>query len=568
MLENFKEVDLDGPGLAQLLQNQGGLSQLTIGSDGGAIPHGPFKGFGSLGWCICTKHNILWRGQGPVRGYPDNPSFRTEAYAMLTFLRLILHQYRFWDIPIPDATVHCHTDSLSLIKKMKSMRAMFNDWYNPIFTWHHIDVLQQIDLSLKELRPLKFKPLHVKAHADKKKPFRELTRPEQVNVYCDRAATTELREQMTATNQRPQFEPLPNINTYLQHQGNFVTSHEQSLLLWTRAEQDIKEYYAKKYDWSRTTKTMINWHAFGKARQGLPHLDHFIPKLCAGWLPTYYQLNKTEGLPDKCPLCEQSETTDHLFVCKLRHASRTKFFMRFQGLLIDLKTSPKIQKAMVDGIKGLIARQVDPNNQPIQPTSNAARHQDKIGWHHVFRGFIAQQWQAEQQAYTVLQYPQQDDDSPRAQWATTVTKFLLKTSHETWSERCQVVHHKTSRQDSEHEKLRAETRLKAIYRYSNAVNALDRENIFGIDIDIDIRLRQSSQDILIWCSTIKPALKRAIKDFQEEMRKGQTKTYEFGESNDADTKKSKIPKKSKRARRRHSSGQAQSSTQTDNNMPT
>ena len=247
------------------------------------------------------KHHILWRGQGPVRCYPNNPLFRNEEYAMLTFLRLILHQYQFWDVSIPEAMVHEHTDNLLLIKKMTNMSAMPEDWYNPVFTWHHIDVLQQIDLSLKELQPLKFLPLHVKAHADKKKPFKDLTRPEQVNVYCDRAATTELREQMTATQKRPTFEPLPNMNTYLQHQGNFVTSHEHSLLLWKRAEEDIQDYYTKKYNWSRTTQSAIDWHGFSTARKGLQHLDHFIPKLCAGWLPTYYHLNKTEGLPDKCP---------------------------------------------------------------------------------------------------------------------------------------------------------------------------------------------------------------------------------------------------------------------------
>jgi hypothetical protein len=246
--------------------------------------------------------------------------------------------------------------------------------------------------------------------------------------------------------------------------------------------------------------------------------------------------------------------------------------MRLQGLMIDLKTSPKIQKAMVDGIKWLIQRNVDPDNQPPQLTSNAARHQAKIGWQHLFRGFIAKQWQQEQQEYTVLQYPQQDDDSPRAQWATTITKFLLKTSHETWLERCKVVHHKTSRQDSEHEQIRAETRLKAIYRYSNAVNALDREHIFGLTIET--RLQHSAQEILTWCATIKPALKRARKDYQEEMEKGQTKIYEFAEprsesdNRNADNQKPKIQNKPKRRRRRHSSGHAQSSTENDTNHPT
>jgi hypothetical protein len=354
------------------------------------------------------------------------------------------------------------------------------------------------------------------------------------------------------------------MKTYLQHKGNFVTSHEQSLLLWTRAEEDIQDYYAKKYEWSRTTKRTIDWNAFKTARKALPHLDHFIPKLCAGWLATYHQLNKTEGLPDECPLCKEKETTDHLFVCNKRYASRTKFFMKFQGLLIDLKTSPRIQKAMVDGIKWLVNKNSNPDNQPFESPSNAARYQTKIGWQHMFRGFLAIQWQEEQLKYSILKYPQTDDDSPRAQWATKVTTFLLKSAHEIWLERCQVVHHKTSRQESQNEIIRAQTRLRAIYRYSEAVNALDRENIFGIDLNI--RMQHSAQEILTWCSTINPALKRAIKDFKVEMKKGQTKINEFPTRIDDTT--TKIQCQNKRVRRRHSSGPSQSSTDKDSNNPT
>ena len=81
---------------------------------------------------------------------------------MLTFLRLILHQYTFWEVPIPDAMIHRHTDSLSLIKKMTGMSYMHDDWYNPVFTWHHIDVLQQLNQTIEQLKPLHFLPLHVK----------------------------------------------------------------------------------------------------------------------------------------------------------------------------------------------------------------------------------------------------------------------------------------------------------------------------------------------------------------------------------------------------------------------
>jgi len=117
LFQEFQEVDTTGHQLIKLLSTQEGLDSLIVGSDGGAMPHGKFKGFGSLGWCFCTKNRILWKGKGPVRGHPDNPSFRTEAYTVLTFLQFILHQFRFWKVKIPAAHITGHTDSLSLIKK-------------------------------------------------------------------------------------------------------------------------------------------------------------------------------------------------------------------------------------------------------------------------------------------------------------------------------------------------------------------------------------------------------------------------------------------------------------------
>jgi hypothetical protein len=67
-------------------------------------------------------------------------------------------------------------------------------------------------------------------------------------------------------------------------------------------------------------------------------------------------------------------------------------------------------------------------------------------------------------------------------------------------------------------------------------------------------------------ATINPALKRASKDYKDEMRKGQTKIYELPAPRGVD--KTKIPIQQKRARQRHSSGHSQSSTNNDTNNPT
>ena len=369
LFQEFQEVDSTGQQLIQLLSTQDGLDSLIVGSDGGAMPHGRFKGYGSLGWCFCTKNRILWKGKGPVRGHPDNPSFRTEAYAVLTFLRFILHQYRFWKVEIPNARINGHTDSLSLIKTLAKIARFANDWYSTVYTWSHIDILREINNTLQELHPLVYIPQHVKAHADKKKKWHELSREEQVNVYCDREATSALRQQMAEPHKRHAFLPLPGMSTYLKHNDKFVTGHEQKILLWATAENEITDYYSKKYEWSRTTAKTIDWAAFEAAQNGTPW-EQFLPKLCCSWLPTNYHLNKREGIPDECPLCQQSETTDPLFACPKRRAQRKLFLIQFQGLLIDLRTDPKIQKELVSGIKQLVRTTDEPtdnknDNQPV-----------------------------------------------------------------------------------------------------------------------------------------------------------------------------------------------------------
>ena len=353
LFQEFTEVDTTGQQLITLLSTQEGLDSLIIRSDGGAMPHGKFKGLGSLGWCFCTKNRTLWKGKGPVRGHPDNPSFHTEAYAVLTFLRFILHQYRFWQIPIPNARMTGHTDILSLIKTLAKIARFANDWYSTVYTWSHIDILRKINTTMQELHPLVYIPQHVKAHEDKKTPWHELSREQQVNVYCDREATSALRQQMAEPHKKSNFQPLPGMSTYLQHNKKFVTGHEQKILLWATAKEEITAYYSKKYDWSRTTAKAIDWAAFEAAQHGA-QLDHFLPKLCCSWLPTNSHLHKREGTPDECPLCQQSEMTDHLLLCPKRQAQRKLFLIQFQGLLVDLKTDPMIQQELITGIKQLV----------------------------------------------------------------------------------------------------------------------------------------------------------------------------------------------------------------------
>jgi hypothetical protein len=402
----------------------------------------------------------------------------------------------------------------------------------------------------------------VKAHADKKKTWHKLTRAEQVNVYCDTEATSALRQQIKQPSKRPKFHPLPGMTTYLKHGDKFVTGHEKRTLLWSSATEDLLSYYAKKYEWSRTIKKRIDWAAFESAEKGSKHLEHFLPKLCCSWLPTTFHLNKREGITDECLHCQQSETNEHLFTCPKNQAQRILFMIQFQGLLIDLKTDPKIQHAMVAGLKTVVNNANDENTDN-QPTTRlpAAIEQSKIGWIHVFRGFLSQKWQDQQDTYE-RQQPTEKDTNKNNRWNVKVVQFLWKYAHKIWVERCKMVHDKDSEHESQHARKRAEQSVTAMYRHARNVSALDRSLIFHRDLTD--RLTDSVTELSAWSQIMLPALKKAMKQHKKQEKQGQTQIYGTSKKWKPDsTNTTKI-------QRRNSIGPSTPSRETreDNNKPT
>jgi hypothetical protein len=79
-------------------------------------------------------------------------------------------------------------------------------------------------------------------------------------------------------------------------------------------------------------------------------------------------------------------------------------FIQFQGLLIDLKADPTIQRELVEGIKQMVRHknnknEGDPDNQPKRLNHPASQQQKTVGWIHFFRGFLSQRWQEQQARY-------------------------------------------------------------------------------------------------------------------------------------------------------------------------
>ena len=108
-----------------------------------------------------------------------------------------------------------------------------------------------------------------------------------------------------------------------------------------------------------------------------------------------------------------------------------------------------------------------------------------------------------------------------------------------------------------------------MYRHQENVKAQDRANIFGRTLTD--RLTDSAEELSSWHDNMLPALKRAIKDYKMQSRKGQTTIYGRPEKTKSTATEGSTKKRAKPARR-HSSGQEPKTSRKipaeDNNAPT
>ena len=349
----------------------------------------------------------------------------------------------------------------------------------------------------------------MKGHSDDTKQWHQLSRNEQINVLCDESATAELTQQKQSED-RPVFHPLPQTKCYLRHRGRFVTSHEDKILLWSLPEDQFMSYLSTKYGWSRQTRLLINWPAFTAAKSQ-PHLRFFVPKLLIRWLPTLSVLSKREPIAPECPLCHLLETNDHIFVCEFRLPWHIKLKHKMNSHLLENKTCPVIQKEMTTGLlNSLNLAQSD----LCGPPSTALLTQEKIGWTNLLRGLVSKKWQNQQNIYaTLFLSPKEQERNHR--WSHKLTKFLLSFAHELWIARCDSIHHNVARFETEQQRRRANVAVTAVYQHRHNISVSDQEQFFKIPLEE--KLKESASSLITWHATIKKALKRAVKDYGDEL---------------------------------------------------
>jgi hypothetical protein len=199
LLAQATEVYCPDSSLYELLQQRD--VDILVASDGGQKDD-----FGSFGWVIGTKDEVIWDCEGTTRGYPLQP-YRAEGYGRMALLMFLKHYIRYYDIKLAnDLRVTSYCDNSSLLKAEEAFHTRDVDSSSWYLKPDH-DVIMTLNEDREGL-PFRLISQHVKGHQDEKRDFDDLIRPEQLNVLADHRATAALDE-LRAARKTTEFHPLP-----------------------------------------------------------------------------------------------------------------------------------------------------------------------------------------------------------------------------------------------------------------------------------------------------------------------------------------------------------------------
>jgi hypothetical protein len=292
---------------------------------------------------------------------------------------------------------------------------------------------------------------------------------------------------------------------YLESNNIIHNGKEQHILKQELPSKELMAYYMEKYEWTRTTYHNINWKEYGRARKRNDKIARYITKLGCCWLPTNDRMKLTEGLSDACKSCGEEETNDHLFTCNSQHTWRAGFYKRLYKHLTKTSTESQMIAIIMHGLRW--------HYEDYEPTiAIDDEKQHTIGWNHLFRGWVDKAWQPWHEQY--IQFKYKDDAKRRdtaKQWTLYLIEFFFLEGHEVWKQRCDKVHAKNKRNETEQSRIRINSKVSALYTMAMEVGDRDRHNIFSNTLEQ--KQQESVSQLQRWVANTTPAIKQAAHYF-------------------------------------------------------
>ena len=147
-----------------------------------------------------------------------------------------------------------------------------------------------------------------------------------------------------------------------------------------------------------------------------------------------------------CPRCSHPcEDTKHITQCR-GHGAKRKYTLslrRLRTLLKKLHTSPDIRKTLIKGLERWHRGKSMRTRHFPQALRLAVQQQEQIGWHRMFEGLLAQEWQSQQQQYLDVNQSRRS----AAVWARSFLPTVARIGRSQWEHRNDCKHNKVKKHE-------------------------------------------------------------------------------------------------------------------------
>jgi ribonuclease HI/enamine deaminase RidA (YjgF/YER057c/UK114 family) len=458
--------------LANILRNP---TRIEVASDGGFEPS---SGISSYGWVVAFNRTLIAKGRGPAEAHPElAESFRSEGYGLASVAAFLMALVSFLNLSIEDHTWKFYIDNKAMIQRMES--------YQENIRHSRWNLRSDADITNKAHSYLQHIPailVHVKSHQDEAKDSRFLNFDAQLNIMAD-AMATQQRAQMNKPATR-----VSGDHCHLVIKGKYITRDSKKWLLQKAGEAPIQNYYREKYGWPQSVFDSINWELQHKVLKTYTQSDQRrLLKFAHEWMPTNYRLfREGQETSPSCRLCgELEETSDHMLKC--RHPDQQRLRINIQDYLWrdnnnhgNSELNNIIELALLESIHNTKWKPVmTAISQELVP---CIRQQNRIGWHHLYKGRMAK----EITQFMESHYRDQPIDTKKytgERWGKMLIKNIWNMVLKLWASRNEHVHGQQTRDAQSTERQRVHLQVQKYFDMKELLNTADRDKIFHKDLE-------------------------------------------------------------------------------------
>ncbi len=152
----------------------------------------------------------------------------------------------------------------------------------------------------------------------------------------------------------------------------------------------LRTYIRHKLGWSTAQLDAVNWDAFQRVMMSYP-LQARTTRMKAiyGWLHTHQWKARIYSTTPLCPLCNELDTNDHVFICSATVENRKDAVTTFLST-IDEGTPLDVKDLFRRRLYTTLAVN-QPNERPVEEDHPTI--QDELGWLNFIRGRHTRQFE-------------------------------------------------------------------------------------------------------------------------------------------------------------------------------